>query len=192
MGKFTDISRGPELAKAYDAYQAWLKKTRAQKQAAYRAVAKPKASRVRPERVDAYVLPFNSNVAGVYYMVRALSATQTGAGSDVIGTVRKLVDGARILEELPDADKNLAISIPRYRFAKVSASQRTGDGDENAKSRMTDSPYTRYTTNSASSPFGRVAGDSNYQEAVTKIRDTDEFKNFSKRPGNQITFTPEG
>ena len=30
MGRYGDINRGPELNEAYNSYQTWLKKTRAQ------------------------------------------------------------------------------------------------------------------------------------------------------------------
>jgi hypothetical protein len=63
MGRYTDISRGPELQDAYEKYQLWLKKSRKEKVAAYKLVAKSPADRVNPERVEGYILPFESDVS---------------------------------------------------------------------------------------------------------------------------------
>jgi hypothetical protein len=191
MGRYGDINRGPELNKAYIERQEWLQKTADQKQAEYRRVSKPRTDRVKPERVPAYVRPFNVTREGIYYEARGLSPTQTGAGSNVAGVARTIVD-RRLIYDAPTAATDTIINVPRYRFAKITLSQRTGNGDENAKSRITGRPYTRYRTDNVSSPFGKLEADVNYQDAVQELKDTQPYKTFVASAGNSIGFTPEG
>lgn len=191
MGRYNDINRGPELKKAYDERQAWLQKSADQKATAYKSVAKPRTDRVRPERIIAYVRPFNITKEGVYYEARGLSATQVGAGATIAGTARTLV-GTRVVYDAPAGPADTIIPITRYKFAKVNVTLRTGNADENAKSRITGRPYTRYRTDSISSVFGRLTGDANYQDAVQKIKDSAAYKAFVATVGNRIGFTPEG
>jgi hypothetical protein len=191
MGRYNDINRGPELNKAYIERQEWLQKTADQKQAAFKSVAKPRTDRVKPERIPAYVRPFNQTRDGIFYECRGLSPTQTGAGSNVAGTARTIV-GARIEYDAPSGATDTVIDIKRYRFAKITLSQRTGNGDENAKSRITGRPYTRYRSDNVSSPFGKLGADVNYQDAVQELMDTAPYKAFVAAVGNQAGFTPEG
>lgn len=191
MGRYNDINRGPELKKAYDARQAWLQKSADQKATDYKSVAKPRTDRVKPERVIGYIRPFNLTKDGVYYEARVLAAAQVGAGATIAGTARTLA-GARVVYDAPTGATDTIINVRRYRFAKLNVTLRTGNGDENAKSRITGRPYTRYRTDSVSIPFGQTAGDINYQDAVQTIKDTAAYKAFVATVGNRIGFTPEG
>lgn len=192
MGRFSDINRGPELNKAYEAMQTWRKKTADQKSAAYKTVAKAQTDRVKAERVPAYVRPFLLSADNVYYECRGLASAQAGAGANVAATARGIL-GTRILYEAPSGATDTIIdSIRRYRFAKITLSQRTGNADDNAKSRMTGRPYTRYRSDNVSSPFGRTAADVNYQAAVADLKGTATYRSFIATTGNRIGFTPEG
>lgn len=191
MGRYNDINRGPELKKAYDERQAWLQKSADQKSTAYKSVAKPRTDRVKPERVIGYIAPFNVTKAGVYYEARVLAAAQTGAGATIAGTARTIA-GTRVLYDAPTGPADTIIDVPRYRFAKVNVTLRTGNGDENAKSRITGRPYTRYRTDSVSTAFGKLANDINYQDAVQTMKDSSAYKAFVATVGNRIGFTPEG
>lgn len=189
---YRDINRGPQLNKEYEAYQAWLKKTAEQKQTAYKAVAKPKTDRVRPGKVDAYVRPFLLAKDNVFYRCRGLAETQTGAGAE-LGAIARTLAGTRIVYVSPNAPADTVIDkLTRYRFAKITVSRRTGTGDENAKSRITNRPYTRYKTDNVSTPFGRTASDVNFQAVVDDIRKTTAYTNFVKVTGSRVGFTPEG
>lgn len=97
---YRDINRGPELNQAYEARQAWLKKTAAQKQAAYKTVAKSKTERVKPEKVPAYVQPFLLDKQNIWYETRGLSAAQTGAGS-AVSAIARTIAGNRIVYVAP-------------------------------------------------------------------------------------------
>jgi hypothetical protein len=191
MGRYTDIQRGPELNKAYEEYQDWLKKTADQKATAYKGVAKAKTDRVKPEKIPAYLKPFNLTNENIFYETRGLREAQTGAGANVAGTARTLA-GTRIVYASPTGATDVVIYVPRYRFAKITVSQRTGNPDENAKSRITGRPYTRYRTDNVSTPFGKLDADINYQDVVQTIKAQAAYKNFVAAPGNRIGFTPEG
>ena len=154
MGRYSDINRGPELNEAYTEYQAWIKKTRAQKQAAYKAVAKPEADRVKVERIPGYILPFNGTNDKVYLSTRIIAATQQGAGGTVAGTIRGLVS-SRVNQTLPETGDPFSLSIPRFQFAKISGTLRTQAATTDSESRITGLPYKRHRSNSASSPFGK-------------------------------------
>jgi hypothetical protein len=191
---YTDLNRGPQLAKEYDNYQKWLRKTADEKQAAYKAVAKPANERVKPERMPGYILPFNFNKPGIYFETnKLLRPTQTGRGGALAGIIRKIVGDKRISDTLPDATTNSSINIPKYNFAKIELTQRTSQTpDENHKSRITGRPYPKYPTDSMSMPFGKAADDASYFDAITKMRKDPDFEPFDKAPGNSIRFTPEG
>jgi hypothetical protein len=190
MGRYTDISRGPELQDAYEKYQLWLKKSRKEKVAAYKLVAKSPADRVVPERVEGYILPFESDVTNVYLAARILAATQTGQGASVCNTVRGLV-ADRVKEVAPTASTDSVIKIPRFDFARIIASQRTQTATTESDSRITDSPYKRHRSDNASSPFGRKTATDSYSEAVRDIKAAAAFKSFVATTGNRIGFRAE-
>jgi hypothetical protein len=191
MGRYSDINRGPELQDAYEKYQEWLKKSRAAKKAAYKTVAKPAADRVKVERIVGYVLPFNSDNDKVYLETRIISDTQTGAGSDVAGTVRELVDD-RALKVLPTTDGIQSFQGENYRFAKIIASKRTTTATDDSESRITGDTYKRHRSNNVSSPFGRKTATDNYSDAVKAIKAIAAFKTFAGAIGNHIGFKAEG
>jgi hypothetical protein len=187
----TDISRGPELYKAYQAEQAWREKSREQKRTAYKAVAKPKTDRVKTERVIAYVAPFNTTRAGIYFQTRGIATAQTGAGAALAGTLRGVV-AARVLYDPPTGATDTILVVPKYRFAHLELKEKIGDTYE-AKSRKTDMPYDGQRSNSVSTPFGKLAADANYQEAVQALKDNADLKRFvAAKVGNKFYFKPEG
>lgn len=191
MGRYGDINRGPELNKAYLERQTWLQKSADQKQAAYKLVAKPRTARVVPERVPAYIRPFNLAKNGIFYETRGLATTQTGAGS-TLGNTAKTIVGPRVLYDPPTGDTDTIIDIRKYQFARLSITTRTGPLDPDAKSRITGRPYAKYPTDTVSTPFGKLTADVNYQDAVDEIKDSEGYKTFIAVVGNRAGFTPEG
>lgn len=190
MGRYTDISRGPELQDAYEKYQIWLKKSRKEKVAAYKLVAKSPADRVVPERVEGYILAFESDNTNVYLAARILAATQTGQGANVCNTLRGLV-ADRVKETQPTGSGESVVKIPRFDFARIIASQRTQTATTESDSRITDSPYKRHRSDNASSPFGRKNATDSYSEAVREIKAKSDFKTFVATTGNRIGFRAE-
>lgn len=191
MGRYSDINRGPELNEAYNTYQTWLKKTRAQKQTAYKAVAKAPNDRVKVERTNGYILPFNGTNDKVYISTRIIAATQQGAGSTVAGTVRDLVS-SRVSNTLPTTGDPFSLSIPRFGFAKIYGTLRTTEATSDSESRITGLPYKRHRSNSASSPFGKKDNTDNYADAINEIKAAAAYKTFVATTGNSIGFSPEG
>lgn len=191
MGRYSDINRGPELQDAYEKYQLWLKKTRAEKKTAYKAVAKPPTDRVKVERVPGYILPFNSNSELVYLETRIIGATQVGAGNIPANLARTLV-ADRVLETAPTADNKQVTSGRRYQFAKIIVSKRTKTAADEKDSRISGIPYKRHESDNASTAFGRKNASDNYSLAVKEIKAKAEYTNYVKNVGDRIGFTPEG
>jgi hypothetical protein len=85
IGRYHDIRRGKELNEALTKLRAWEDKSRAEKQALYKA-QRGSSVRVNAKRVKGYVESFG--LAGrIYLPVKLLSGTQT-ANSTLIGIVR--------------------------------------------------------------------------------------------------------
>ena len=191
MGRYSDINRGPELNVAYNSYQTWVKKTRAQKQAAYKTVAKPVSDRVVDERTVGYNLPFNGTNDKVYLSTRIIADTQQGAGGTVAGTIRGLI-ADRVYKVLPATGDPFSLSVPRFQFAKISGTLRTQAATTDSESRITGLPYKRHRSNSASSPFGKKDNTDNYSDAIKEIRANNAYTTFVQTIGNSIGFSPEG
>lgn len=189
MGR--DIARGPELYKAYQAEQAWREKTREQKQTAYRSVAKPKTDRVKTGRVPAYVSPFNTTRAGIYFRTRGIATAQSGTGAALAGTLKAIL-GARVLYDPPTTATDTILVVPKYSFALLVLKEQVGDTYD-AKSRKTDLPYPGQRSNSVRAPFGKLPGDANYQDAIQKLEDNADLKKFLEaKDKNAAYFRPEG
>ncbi len=169
----------------------WRAKSRAAKQAAYRAVAKTAAQRVKSERVDGYILPFNSQSANIYLETRVLNTNQTGVGAATAGIVRGLVD-TRFKTDISAITAAEQLRVPKFRFAKIIGSERTATVTEPTPSRKTDTPYLRHRSNNISCPFGKATVSDNYSAAVEEIKAKPAFKTFESTVGNRIGFTAEG
>lgn len=191
MASYSDINRGLELKEAYDNLLLWRAKSRAAKQAAYRAVAKPVAQRVKTERMDGYILPFNSQTAGVYLQTRVLNTTQAGVGSATAGIVRGLVND-RFKTDIATLGTAENLRVPKFRFAKIIASERTDVATSPTPSRKTDTPYLRHRSNNISCPFGKATAADNYSAALAEIKGKPAFETFEQTAGNRIGFTAEG
>ena len=188
---YRDIYRGPELKDAYDKLLLWQAKTRAQKKAAYTAVAKAANQRAKAERTDGFILPFNGSSTTVYLETRVLNATQSGVGSSTASTVKGLVDD-RFVIDLPTTAGTQSLRVPKFQFAKIIASERTETATTESPSRKTDTPYKRHRSNNVSCPFGRKSASDNYAAAVAEIRAKTAFETFENTVGNRIGFIPEG
>lgn len=158
----------------------------------YKTVAKPVAQRVKTERQDGYILPFNTESANVYLETRVLAAAQTGVGAATAGIVRDLVDN-RFKTDIATIASAEKLRIPKFRFAKVIASERTDVATEPTLSRKTDTPYLRHRSNNVSCPFGKATASDNYAAALEEIKAKSTFESFEKaKAGNRIGFTAEG
>lgn len=190
MGRFADINRGPELAKAYDALQDWRKLTKAEKKTRYNAVKKTTA-RVKPERVIAYIVPFSAARPDIFLQTQVPAPTQTETGDAVAAIVRTLI-ATRFVTATPTAANDTIIKPPRgFSFAKVRATRNVGTPNVNAVSRLTGTPYTRISTESMSGNFGQVAGATNFEAASKAIKAITDYATFNNAPGQSIAIIPE-
>ncbi|MBD2416090.1 hypothetical protein FACHB389_35535 [Nostoc calcicola FACHB-389] len=191
MGRYGDIRRGKELNEALTKLRAWEDKSRAEKQALYKA-QRGSSVRVNAKRVKGYVESFG--LAGrIYLPVKLLSGTQT-ANSTLIGIVRDAAatTGRTVAVgfTLPTGGV-LLDGLSGYRPARLSLTDRGAPVTDN-KSRITDDEYKRYDNKTVSSPFGsQQAGNELYATAVTEISDIQAIKTFLGTEGNRIAFTPE-
>lgn len=191
--KFSDINKGPALNKAYAALNKWRALDPEQKTAAYRSVSKPKAQRVKVVRIPAYLVPFGPANPLLYYTVRGIGPTQTGAGSGVAGIARDLVDN-RLIYDLPATPDPGMINIqaPRgFKPAQVIVKRRIDELDENHKSRFTGRVYSYYPSESVASPLGRSGTETQEEAAFRAIRASTAFETHVAKIGNTITFSPE-
>lgn len=187
--RFSDINRGPQLAAEYDALQTWRKLSADAKKAAYNGVKKTSA-RVKPERATAYITPFSALRADIYYISSVPTATQTGTGDSCATILRALING-RYATTAPTGATDTVIKIPKFRFAHVRASTTVGTPITTAKSRFTQRPYTRISTESMTANFGQNTTDKDYFAAVKAMRALAAFNTFNDAAGNSISFRPE-
>jgi hypothetical protein len=184
---FRDINRGPELKIAYDNLRQYEQKSREEKVAAYKAATK-NTNKAKHARMPIYILPFDAKV-GQFLETRGLSATQDGLGGTTAVMVRTLVvDQFKTALAATEA----SLKVPKYKFARLIATERTATATTDSPSRFTKNPYKHHTTVSASCPFGASAATQNYSEAVNLITAKTAFENFEKTPGNSLSFDPQG
>jgi hypothetical protein len=190
MGLYSDINRGPELADAYEKLQTWRKKGKAAKQTDYKSVAKPAADRVSTERTAGYILPFNTDKAGLYLEGRVLATDQQGQGSSTANTARGLIDD-RFNDDAPTGNNVTILKIKNYKFAQIILSQRTQTATTESESRKTGIKYKRHRSDNVSGIFGKKSESDTYADAVREIKAKSSYEKFVATKGNRIGFKPE-
>lgn len=189
--RFSDINRGPQLAKAYDELQNWRKLDATARKAAYNAVKKTTA-RVKVEYVTAYIVPFSVNRADIFYQGKVPAATQVGTGDECSAVVRAAIDTRYKTTAPANATDTLIEKLPQgFVFAKVRATRRVGDPNVNAVSRITKRPYTRISTESVSGSFGQATGATTFEAAKRAIKGITAVETFSNAVGQSIAIIPE-
>lgn len=184
---FRDINRGPELKIAYDNLRLYEQKSRDEKAAAYKGATK-NANKASHLRKKAYILPFDAK-AGQYLDARVLTATQDGTGKIPAELVADLTAG-QFITELTTGQNSF--KAPKFKFARLIATQRTATATATTPSRLTKNPYKHHTTVTASSPFGASSATQTYAEAAVLIMAKAKFEPFDTTPGNSLTFDPQG
>lgn len=191
MGRYNDIVRGPELADAYAKYQLWLAKSRAEKKTAYATVAKPAAERVKPNRDEVRLLPFATSNAAIQLITLAPTATEQVAQNAIAEVARGLANDLLIATTVAIPTGTTAMRVKGFKFAKVVCTRRTDVAGEVKASRITDIPYLRYRTNTASCPFGRDETRTNFSAAVAYIQGLPAYETAENEPGERVGFLPE-
>lgn len=196
---FKHISRADEYKADKTAYDAWLAKSRAEKQTAYKnqvAATGNKRSDVGKEL--GYIFPFGilqtkKILLGVN-IVKAgenLEASEESAAT-IITKLRTAVVGAAKYANIPGTGFPAASSFTinaigkKIKPAKVRL-VRIGAKVEGIKSRYTDRPYTYRKKDSVSCSFGQLIGtDTPYETAIQDLRTA------LATDGDKVYFTPQG
>lgn len=190
--KYSDINRGPELQNLYNKLQDWRKLDPAQKRTLFQSVAKPKTERVLTEFAQSWIRPFSAAKNDIYYETQIPAAAQAGEGQDLATLIRTLLTG-RFTQVAPALATDTLIVVPKFNFAKIRVSKRTGDtGNAAAISRITGKPYTRWRSNSMSGSFGKSLTQDDYYASVKEIKALADYSTFNNVRGNSISFRPEG
>lgn len=197
MGRFSDINRGPELAAAYAARQAYLALPKEQKQAKYKDL---NVEKVVSSRAIRYLNPFGSPkvlFAEVRFPVNdppASTTTSAGASqqkelaSDLVSAITTAI-GARIKASITGTDI-LGSPGKKFKPARVVLFQKGTGTPQVATSRFTNIKYLRYNNKSVSAPFGMENDTDNYDKAVKDI--TAGCATFlGANAGNRVSFIPQ-
>lgn len=197
MGRFSDIMRADELKADKDAYELWLKKTRAEKQAAYKTTIEKtgnKRSNVGTE--TGFIFPFGVDQSKK--IVLALGLLKEGsdlAASEeneaaLITKMRTAVIGAALYAStgnLPAAHIVFDTAGKKIKPAKVRLVE-LGAKVDDIKSRFTGRPYSYRKRNSVSCSFGQKIGtETDYEKARVAIRTALETE-----AKYTAYFTPQG
>lgn len=197
MGRMSDINRADELKAAKTIYDLHLRKTRAEKIAAYAlAVAVGGGLRVNRSSTRAFIKPFGTP-ENFWYETKVLAIATTPntpkeeSATALIAVVISATLGFRDLV-VPTGVNNVSNLAKKIQFAKVRCTER-GTAGTAAISRMTGIPYTKYTSNTLSNPFGRgnstqIANDTE-PEAKTVIRNLLMTGNPA---GRSVSFVAQG
>lgn len=198
MGRFSDIMRADELKADKDAYDLWLRKTRAEKRTAYQAtIAKTgnKKSNVGTEL--GYIFPFGVvQTAKVVLAVGIVKdgedlATSEETEGALITKLRTAVVGDALYASVSAPTAGLIVFDTRgkkIKPAKVKLVQ-VGAKVEGVVSRITGRPYSYRKKNSVSCSFGQKIGTAtDFESAKSVIR-----KALETSDGDYTAyFTPQG
>lgn len=200
MARMSDILRADELKAAKDAYELWLRKSRAEKQAAYIA-AVGDHKRVNRSSRRVFIQPFGAPEK-FWYETKALApaALNPPAGTKEENDAALITallaatagDAGYVLLAVPAGANNVSNRAKKIQFAKVKCTERTGEGAAK-NSRITGLPYMKYQTNSVSTPFGYKTGtaDKSEQAAARAIRSV-LLPDASPPPNRFVGFTSQG
>jgi hypothetical protein len=187
---FRDLNRYPAMKAKYDAYKAWQDQTPEQRQTSYAAVT-VEADRVKPEKVDGFVCPFNAAGASLIYVpAKLISTTQSGAGAALAGILKGIVDEFTFAA-VPE--NGLSIAQKGYKFAKLTLTT-VVPSTTKSKSRITGTLYNKPDVDSVSSPFGQKTAAQTYDAVVALIKAKTAVTTHGNGNGgkNRVKFTPEG
>ncbi|MEH2258326.1 hypothetical protein [Nostoc sp.] len=206
MGRYSDMSRGAELAADWEKVKvlAWQKKTRAEKQALYKANKKD-VPRILVKRVQGYIRPFNTpsglliiqkSIPDNTQPVQAVQANIT----ELLAIVQGGTDGAgRVLESAPTSTSEpglIALSHTRYNFAKLSCISVVKQVLEK-EGRISGNKYKKIVTDTVSTPFGRGKASETFVQAVTQIQGSGAYDTFINKviagttASNKVLIVPE-
>ncbi len=193
MGKFSDIRRAEQLIKDKEAYDAWAKKSTAEKQAAFKATQRITGNlKTAIDQEDGYIQPFGIDLAKKVFLIVDLpisGTAETGKSegeATLITAFRSLV-GARATKTKPSGAGNYLVEsrgIKGFVPARAIITQK-GSKVDGVISRFTNREYSYTKKNSVSCPFGAVTGEEGFEIAANGIKSGTIPANSSLR------FTPQ-
>lgn len=201
MGRrpYSDIMRADELKLAKDAYDTWLKKSKAEKTAAYQAtVGKTGNKRSNVGKQEGYLTPFGIDSSkNIYIRAKLLApatSTPTVGQEPATGEITSLttaVIGAEKYSTLIAPASGTIIRVRNSELAKVKYVE-VGSSIPGLISRITGRPYTYRRSNSVSTPFGQGLGGKTaldtYEEVVADIKKNTTISGGDKK----LYFTRQG
>lgn len=195
MARFGDIRRGDELKAANDALQLWQRKTRAEKKAAYIAAAAiGGGKRLNRGSKTVFIQPFGAP-DNFWYETKTLApATEapTTAEENAAALILAVVSATAAygFPSVPVGANNMSNQANKIQFAKVRCTEKSGAGTPTT-SRLTGLPYTKYNSNTASSPFGANATTKD-QPAAVKLIKAILMPPQAPTAGRSVGFTAQG
>lgn len=184
---YRDILRGAELKTEYDKYQAYLAKSRSEKQTLYDAL---NVNKFKYEKSTYWIAPFSQPAKAVYVAVKMAADGTPTPGAEALtlgGSFRTATAPAGATDVILDS-----ASFALNKLAKLSLKFRQTTATSNSISRITGRGYKKHTTNSCSVYIGKNAATDDYSDAVREIKELAGYKTFNDVVGNSITFIPEG
>ncbi|MEG4108999.1 hypothetical protein [Microcoleus sp. S13_C5] len=198
MARMTDILRADELKLAKTAYETWLKLDRAAKKAAY-ATATGVGGGKRANRGSriVFIQPFGAP-DNFWYETKGLAPAADAPAPTTVeesasGLITAVISATTAFTPLvvPAGANNMSNRARKVQFAKVRCTERAAGAGTPTTSRITGLPYTKYNTNTISSPFGMAPGatDKTEQFAARAIRNSLLTGNPA---GRFVSFTSQG
>ncbi|MEG4323605.1 MULTISPECIES: hypothetical protein [unclassified Microcoleus] len=195
MARFSDIYRADELKAAATALEAWRRKTAAEKKALYAtAAAVGEGKRLNRGSRIGFIQPFGAP-DNFWYETKVLALPISPPGekeeqdNSLVQAVMTAVNSF-ILESVPTGANNLSNKAKNIVFAKVRCTSKKSGNPAPATSRMTGRPYSKFNTNTASSPFGATSAALTEPAAQKIIRGT--LMPATPVAGRSVGFSPQG
>lgn len=186
---YGDILRAVELKKEYDKYIAYKEKSRAEKQALFRANGLGQDRFTYDETQVVWIAPFNQPAKSLYVQLEQVT---TAAGTPA--TVALDLAGSYFTGTNPGNTATILDTtiFRKTKLAKLVAKRRKSTATTDSQSRITERYYKRHSTDSVSVFLGKNNATDAFDDAVRTIRALSGFENFVKTKGNTIQFVPEG
>jgi len=196
-----NLYRAAELTADYEKLVAWQALSRSAKQALY-ASHKKTTPRMNLKRIPGWIRIFGTanGLLAIQKSVPSLTG-QPAAEPDATPLVDQLIalvdtTNQRVLVTAPaDAGINILSGIKKFKFAKLSLIKVTGQAT--ATGRVFGVGYSKVTTETVSTPFGRGTAGETYLAAVTAIKGNAAYASFiATSPAgvlasNRIVIYPE-
>lgn len=189
MGNYSDILRAVELKKEYDKYMEYKEKSRAEKQALFKAKGLGQDRFTYDETQVVWIAPFNQPAKSLFVQLEQVT---TAAGTPA--TIALDLAGSYFSAANPGNTATILDTtiFRKTKLAKLIAKRRKATATDQSQSRITERFYKRHSTDAVSVFLGKNNATDAFDDAVRAIRALSGFENFVKIKGNTIQFIPEG